>query len=88
MYQVNHIATYTYIRTMIRLRILVYCDCLSKNQPSLIYTSDFAWLMICKIFLECYTKLKLSAMLRKVMSHLLMLQTVTYIASTPFSKKL
>ena len=43
--------------------------------------------MACKTFLECYTKLKLSAMIRKVMSHLLMLQTVTYIASAPFLKK-
>ena len=31
------------------------CDWLSENQPSL--HLHFAWLMICKAVLECYTEL-------------------------------
>ena len=47
-----------------------------RVKTSLVHTSDFVWLMTCKNFLECYTKFKLSAMI-KVMYHLLMLQIVT-----------
>ena len=35
-----------------------------RAKTSLVHTSDFAWLMTCKIFLEYYTRLKLSAMIK------------------------
>ena len=44
-----------------------------RAKPSLVNTSDFAWLMTCKTFLGCYTEFKFSLSNDKAMSSLLLL---------------
>ena len=42
---------------------ILLCDCLSENQP-IVHTSDYTNLMVHKILLEFYTKLKFLAMIK------------------------
>ena len=59
---VIHYISYAFIPSMYIIKKLKYVTV--RVKASLVHTSDFVWLMTYKIFLECYIKLKFSAMIK------------------------